>query len=61
VDLLQTVEEAPLYRDWGDEDTQEGLIELALKEGDHPVDNDWILYVLKKRKKPRIGESLEKL
>jgi hypothetical protein len=57
---LQTVEEALLYRDWEDEDTQEGLIELALKEGDHPVDKDRLLYVSKKRKKPRIGESLEK-
>ena len=52
------VEEASLCRDWGDKNLQEGLIELAVNKGDDPLDEDWLPYALKKRKKPRIGESL---
>lgn len=53
------VDELSLHGDWGDGDLQESLIQLAVEAGDNPLDEDWLPYELKKKKKPRTGESFQ--
>jgi hypothetical protein len=49
--------ELSLCGDWGDEDLQESLIQMAVNEGDNILDESWLPYELKlKKKKPRNGE-----
>ena len=50
-------DELSLHGDWGDGDLQESLIQLAVNAGDNPLDEDWLPYDLKEKKKPRTGES----
>jgi hypothetical protein len=52
------VDELSLHGDWEDGDLQESLIQLAVDAGDNPLDEYWLPYELKKKKKkPRTGES----
>ena len=58
-DLELEVEELSLCGDWGDEDLQENLIQMAVNDGDSPLDENWLpygWYGLKMKKKPRISE-----
>ncbi|KAF8237057.1 hypothetical protein L208DRAFT_1249400, partial [Tricholoma matsutake] len=53
------VDELSLHGDWGDGDLQESLIQLAVEAGDNPLDEDWLPYELKKKKKPRTERPKE--
>ena len=55
-DLEVEVDELSLCGDWGDENLQESLIRMAVNEGDNPLDENWLPYGLKIKKKPRTGE-----
>jgi hypothetical protein len=55
-DLELEVDELSLCGDWGDEDLQENLIQMAVNEGDDPLDENWLPYGLKMKKRSRIGE-----
>jgi len=50
------VKELSLGEDWEDKDLQEIMFKLAVKEGDDPLDENWLPYELKK--KPKIGQFL---
>ncbi|KAF8509123.1 hypothetical protein BU17DRAFT_70567 [Hysterangium stoloniferum] len=53
------VEEASVCGHWEEENLQESMVKLALKEGDNLRDEDWLPYQLKRAKKLKTNQPKE--